>query len=134
MNATDWSRFRVESISLPTFLKRNLIHADLLRAVAARADGGVLEVGIGSGAQSALLSRFFPTTSLDNDFRIINLARTNLSRFGPTTRVVMGDAFALPSAMKGSSPSFVSRCAFAVRRCSASRRITTRARMWATSA
>jgi SAM-dependent methyltransferase len=96
MNATDWSRFRVESISLPTFLKRNLIHADLLRAVAARADGGVLEVGIGSGAQSALLSRFFPTTSLDNDFRIINLARTNLSRFGPTTRVVMGDAFALP--------------------------------------
>ncbi len=96
MTGTDWSRFRVESISVPTFVKRNLIHADLLRAVAVRASGGVLEVGIGSGAQSALLSRFFPTVALDNDFRIISLARGNVERFGPRTRLVMGDAFALP--------------------------------------
>ena len=96
MTETDWSRFRVETISVPTFIKRNLIHADLLRAVASRASGGVLEVGIGSGAQSALLSRFFPTVALDNDFRIISLARRNVERFGPATRLVMGDAFALP--------------------------------------
>lgn len=102
MTETDWTRFRVETISVPTFIKRNLIHADLLRAVAMRASGGVLEVGIGSGAQSALLSRFFPTVALDNDFRIINAARRNVERFGPATGLVMGDAFALPFA----APSF----------------------------
>lgn len=83
-------------MSWPTFLKRNLIHTDLLRAVAARAAGGILEVGIGSGAQSAMLSRFFPTTSVDNDLRIIASARPNLGRFGPKVKLVAADAFTLP--------------------------------------
>jgi|SRR5690606_31658466 len=80
----------------PTFAKRNLIHLDLLKAVSRRAKRGVLEVGIGSGAQSALLSRFFPTVTVDNDARIIRAARTNLTRFGPRATVVAADAFSLP--------------------------------------
>ena len=56
--ATDWERFEVNRISLGTFLKRNAIHTALLREVLRRAKRGVLEVGVGSGAQSALLSRF----------------------------------------------------------------------------
>lgn len=97
-NETDWSQFRVGTISLPTFAKRNLIHADLLRSVLARsrARGRVLEVGVGSGAQSALLSRIRPTVTVDNDARIVAAAMPNLARFGKRTRVVQADAFSLP--------------------------------------
>lgn len=84
------------TISLPTFVKRNLIHTSLLRAVLARSRGRVLEVGVGSGAQSALLSRVRPTVTVDNDRRIIAAARPNLSRFGRDAAVVEADAFALP--------------------------------------
>jgi SAM-dependent methyltransferase len=95
---TDWTNFRVETISPLTFLKRNLIHADLLTSVLRRSgEGGVLEVGIGSGAQSALLSRFVGrVVSIDNDRRIMSAARTNVSRYGPGVGLVARDAFALP--------------------------------------
>ena len=97
MSDTDWSRFRVDTISAPTFLKRNLIHAELLAAVLRRAGGSVLEVGVGSGAQSAILSRFVRrTVSIDNDWRILMAARANLRRFGPGVLPVSTDAFALP--------------------------------------
>jgi SAM-dependent methyltransferase len=95
---TNWDNFHVERISLPTFLKRNLIHLDLLRAARARAGArGVLEVGIGSGAQSALLARLGGlVVSVDNDWRIMQAARENVARFGPTLRRVGADAFRLP--------------------------------------
>lgn len=96
MNSTDWSRFRVDRISWPTFLKRNLIHSDLLVEAGRRASAGVLEVGVGSGAQSAALSRMYRTVSVDNSSRIIAAARPNLDRFGPNVELVTGDAFALP--------------------------------------
>jgi SAM-dependent methyltransferase len=97
--AADWDRFQVDTISLPTFLKRNLIHRDLLWQVWKRAKRSILEVGVGSGAQSALLSRFVPhTLTLDNDQRILREARPNLDRFGPRTTVLAGDAFRLPLA------------------------------------
>lgn len=84
------------TISLPTFVKRNVIHASLVRTVLGRSRGAVLEVGVGSGAQSALLSRFRRTVTVDNDPRIISAALTNLSRFGRGVEVVQADAFALP--------------------------------------
>lgn len=96
MTPTDWSRFRVERIGWATFLKRNLIHADLLVAASRRGGAGILEVGIGSGAQSALLSRLFPTVSVDNDWRILGEAKPNLDRYAARMSVVAGDAFALP--------------------------------------
>lgn len=97
MTGTDWTRFRVERISTPTFLKRNLIHLDLLAAVLRRARGSVLEVGIGSGAQSAILSRFVGrTVAVDNDERIMHAARPNVERFGREMLLVSADAFALP--------------------------------------
>lgn len=93
----DWKNFRVETISLPTFLKRNLIHWDLLREAMRRANGSLLEVGVGSGAQSALLSRWVPhTLTIDNDARIMQAALPNLRRFGPRARVMGADAFQLP--------------------------------------
>jgi SAM-dependent methyltransferase len=93
----DWKNFRVETISLPTFVKRNLIHWDLLRETLRRANGSVLEVGVGSGAQSALLSRWVPhTLTIDNDARIMQAALPNLHRFGPRARVMGADAFQLP--------------------------------------
>lgn len=93
----DWDNFRVETISTPTFLKRNLIHWDLLRAVLRRAEGGVLEVGVGSGAQSALLSRWVGrVVTIDNQPRIMQAAGANLARFGPRTQRVLTDAFRLP--------------------------------------
>ena len=99
MTSTDWANFRVEQISTGTFIKRNFIHLDLLTAVARRARGSVLEVGIGSGAQSAILSRWIPrTVSIDNDSRILNAARPNLQRFGPEVQLVSADAFAMPFA------------------------------------
>ncbi|MEX2584318.1 MAG: class I SAM-dependent methyltransferase [Gemmatimonadota bacterium] len=97
MSGTDWSNFRVDRITPATFLKRNLIHTALIAAVLRRAEGSVLEVGIGSGAQSALLSRFVDrTVSIDNDGRILKAARPNLERFGPGVDVLTADAFALP--------------------------------------
>jgi SAM-dependent methyltransferase len=93
----DWNNFRVDSISWPTFLKRNLIHWDLLREAVRRANGSVLEVGVGSGAQSALLSRWVPhTLTVDNDARIMRAALPNLRRFGPRTQVMGADGFRLP--------------------------------------
>ena len=95
--AADWDRFEVHRISLGTFLKRNAIHTALLREVLRRSKRGVLEVGVGSGAQSALLSRFVqPVVTLDNDARIMRVARANLERFGRGARPVHGDAFCLP--------------------------------------
>jgi SAM-dependent methyltransferase len=97
MTGTDWSRFRVDRISTATFLKRNLIHAELIAAVLRRARGGVLEVGVGSGAQSALLSRLTERTmTVDNDPRILEAARPNLERFGSSVWLVGADAFSLP--------------------------------------
>lgn len=94
---TDWSNFRVGAMSLATFAKRAVIHADLVREVLRRASGGILEVGVGSGAQSALLSRFAArVVSLDNDRRILSAARPNLARFGPAVRLVAADAFSMP--------------------------------------
>jgi hypothetical protein len=94
---TDWNRFPVERISTPTYLKRNLIHLDLLVSVLRRSRSSILEVGIGSGAQSSILSRFAATVvSIDNDARIIDAARPNVSRFGPHVHLVGADAFALP--------------------------------------
>lgn len=95
-NETDWNQFRVSTISLPTFLKRNLIHTSLIRAVLRRGRSRVLEVGVGSGAQSALLSRARDTVAVDNDARILAAARPNLGRFGQRLQVVQADAFALP--------------------------------------
>lgn len=93
----DWDNFRVERISPLTFAKRNLIHQELIRAVLRRAHGGILEVGIGSGAQSALLSRWAErVVSIDNDPRIMRAARPNVERFGPRTRLVLADAFRMP--------------------------------------
>lgn len=93
---TDWSRFDVQRIGWPTFLKRNLIHSDMLLAVTRRAAAGVLEVGVGSGAQSSLLSRRHPTIAIDNDWRILTAARPNFRRYGPSTRLLSADAFHLP--------------------------------------
>lgn len=93
----NWDNFRVETISPGTFLKRNLIHWDLLRETLRRARGAVLEVGVGSGAQSALLSRWVPrTVTLDNDRRILDVALRNLAKYGRGAVAVEGDAFHLP--------------------------------------
>lgn len=93
----DWDRFPVEAISWLTYVKRNLIHWNLLREAYRRAIGGVLEVGVGSGAQSALLSRLIaPVVTLDNNTGILRKARTNLERFGRQVHTVAGDAFRLP--------------------------------------
>jgi SAM-dependent methyltransferase len=97
VTGTDWTRFEVEQISWTTFLKRNFIHAELLAAAIQRRRGGILEVGVGSGAQSAALSRLGSlVVSVDNDARILAAARSNLQRFGPGVRVLSADAFALP--------------------------------------
>lgn len=95
----DWDNFRVETISPFTFAKRNLIHWELVRAVLARSRGGVLEVGIGSGAQSALLARWVDrVASIDNDPRIMRAATANVRRFGPRAALVLADAFRMPFA------------------------------------
>jgi SAM-dependent methyltransferase len=99
LEPANWDDFRVEDIPWRTFLKRNLIHHQLLRATERRARGAVLEVGTGSGAQSALLSRLVPrVVTLDNSERILGVARRNLARFGRDVMPVRGDAFALPFA------------------------------------
>lgn len=95
--AADWNNFRVETISPFTFAKRNLIHRDLLRETRRRAKRSVLEVGVGSGAQSAFLSRTVPRTlTIDNDERIRGAALPNLRRFGKNVRLLGADAFCLP--------------------------------------
>jgi ubiquinone/menaquinone biosynthesis C-methylase UbiE len=97
MNGTDWSRFRVERISWLTFVKRNLIHVELLAHTASRAHGSVLEVGIGSGAQSAVLSyRVGRVVAVDNNQGILAAARPNVERFGRGVVLVAADAFCLP--------------------------------------
>jgi SAM-dependent methyltransferase len=93
----DWDSFPVHVISRRTFAKRNLIHANLLLAALRRARGSVLEIGVGSGAQSALLSRVVDRTcTVDNNHRILNLAGQNIRRFGRDVQVVAADAFRLP--------------------------------------
>jgi SAM-dependent methyltransferase len=93
----DWNRFPVEAISWATFAKRNLIHWNLLREARRRSSGGVLEVGVGSGAQSALLSRWTnDVVTLDNNQSILRKARPNLVRFGRSVKMLAGDAFCLP--------------------------------------
>ena len=95
----DWDGFPVEAIPWRTFAKRALIHVDLLRAALRRAGGSVLEVGVGSGAQSALLSRFVPRVcTVDYDARILAAAQVNLRRFGRQVLSVRADGFALPFA------------------------------------
>ena len=94
---TDWSRLRLEPIRWPTFVKRTFIHTHLLIATARRARGAVLEVGAGSGAQSALLSRTGAhVVSIENDPRIMNVARTNIDRYGGAVQLVTADAFTFP--------------------------------------
>lgn len=93
----NWDNFRVDTISRATFAKRNLIHWELIREAVRRANGSVLEVGVGSGAQSALLSRWVRhTVTVDNDGRILAASRPNLERFGKGVQAVGGDAFLLP--------------------------------------
>lgn len=94
---TDWSAFRVGQMSWPTFVKRNLIHADLLKAVVSRSRGAILEVGVGSGAQSAMLSRAAHlVVTVDNDRRIMTASLPNLRRYGKDVALVAADAFRLP--------------------------------------
>jgi SAM-dependent methyltransferase len=94
---TIWDGFRVEAIPWRTYVKRNLIHLSLLRATLRRARGAVLEVGVGSGALSALMSRLNGRTmTIDNNARILGVARRNLERYGRGVLAVRGDAFALP--------------------------------------
>jgi SAM-dependent methyltransferase len=94
---TDWGRFPVTRMRRRTFLKRAAIHAELVGAALRRADGGILEVGVGSGAQSALLSRLGRrVVALERDRRILREAGDNLERFGRGIDRVAGDGFALP--------------------------------------
>lgn len=97
---TDWSRFPVEAMGWPTLLKRTLIHVELLQAVLRRAHrGGVLEVGVGSGAQGAVVSwATSPVIGVERDGRILWTARLNQRRFGRDVKSVRGDARALPFA------------------------------------
>jgi SAM-dependent methyltransferase len=93
----DWDRFPVEAISTLTFAKRNLIHWNLLAAALRRRDGGILEVGVGSGAQSAVLSTLAaPVVTVDNNLGILTRARVNLERFGRSALPLAADAFRLP--------------------------------------
>jgi SAM-dependent methyltransferase len=96
-DTTDWGRFPVTRMRRRTFLKRAAIHAELVGAALRRADGGILEVGVGSGAQSALLSRLGRrVVALERDRRILREAGDNLERFGRGIHRVAGDGFALP--------------------------------------
>jgi SAM-dependent methyltransferase len=96
-DTTDWGRFPVARMRRRTFLKRAAIHAELVGAALRRADGGILEVGVGSGAQSALLSRLGRrVVALERDRRILREAGDNLERFGRGIDRVAGDGFALP--------------------------------------
>jgi|GEM_PF-1610447 len=93
----DWDLFPVETITPLTFAKRNLIHWNLIAAVLKRRAGGILEVGVGSGAQSAVLSRFAaPVVTVDNNLGILARARVNLERFGRSALPMAADAFRLP--------------------------------------
>ena len=97
MTETDWSRLRLEPIRWPTFVKRALIHTHLLAAAARRARGSLLEVGAGSGAQSAVLSRTRArVVAIENDRRIMDVAKTNIERYGGAVQIVGADAFGLP--------------------------------------
>jgi SAM-dependent methyltransferase len=94
---TDWGRFPVARMRRRTFLKRAAIHAELVGAALRRSAGGILEVGVGSGAQSALLSRLGGrVVALERDRRILRQAGDNLERFGRGIDRVAGDGFALP--------------------------------------
>lgn len=97
-NQTDWNAFRVWSISPATFAKRALIHTELLIGALrlSRARGKVLDVGTGSGAQAALLSRFRDVVAIDADERILEFARLNAGRYGKRVQIQKADAFALP--------------------------------------
>jgi len=94
---TEWDRFPVTRMRRRTFLKRAAIHGELVVAALRRARGGVLEVGVGSGAQSALLSRLRRrVVALERDRRILRDAGDNLERFGHDIERVAGDGFSLP--------------------------------------
>lgn len=95
---TDWNHFPVWSIAPGTFAKRALIHSELLVGALrlSRARERILDVGTGSGAQAALLSRFRDVVAVDADERILQAARENIQRYGKRARVQKADAFALP--------------------------------------
>ena len=95
-NIPSWDAFYKNQVSFCQFLKGLGDYDQFLECIVEEKPRRVLEVGCGPATKSIFLSYLdFDCTAIDNNPRIIDIARSNNDRFYGHVRFALQDAFAL---------------------------------------
>ena len=96
---THWSDYYPKDISTDIYIRNLYGQREFLTTIANTQAKKILEVGAGTGTMSVFLSQLgFQVTTLDNDPKILEVAKTTKEKFGGRNDIVSGDAFKLPFA------------------------------------
>ena len=101
-----WEDFYPSPRSFPELLRWNLTHSPLVSELVAERRG-VLEIGVGTGMLSTLISKFADrVVTVDNSEPVLRTAVAFIRSSGAGVAPVLGDAFALPFASGSFGASF----------------------------
>ena len=96
---SDWSDYYNQNITPDMYIRNLYGQREFLTAIADAKAKKILEIGAGTGTMSIFLSQLgFQVTTLDNDHKILEVAKLAKEKFSGQNEIVYGDAFKLPFA------------------------------------
>lgn len=93
----NWSEVYSKALTLPEFIDNIYSHRVFLNAIFRENVQKLLEIGVGTGSMSIFLSYLgFQVTAVDNDDKVIKIAKQNNEILKGSLQVIKADAFSLP--------------------------------------
>jgi len=94
-----WSEYYSHNLTTDLYIRNLYGQREFLSAIVNSKPQTVLEIGAGTGTMSVFLSTLgINVTTLDNDSRVLEVAKQAKQIFGGQNQLVKGDAFKLPFA------------------------------------
>jgi SAM-dependent methyltransferase len=94
---TEWSDYYTQTLDADLYIRHLFGQREFLVSILESGGQKILEVGAGTGAMSIFLSQLGrEVTTLDNDPKILELAKVNREKFSGKNQLVLGNAFTLP--------------------------------------
>lgn len=94
---SDWSDYYNQNTTPDMYIRNLYGQREFLTAIAKTKGKRILEIGAGTGTMSIFLSQLgFQVTTLDNDSKILEVAKLAKEKFSGQNNIIHGDAFKLP--------------------------------------